>query len=365
MNQLFAVSLARMTEDPNDPLVRERIAARPVRTRGRGNAVTVRGAERATDAAPLTISVDLKGIDRRARSAHARNDRRRLATSSRATVARSTTRWAAASAVGAAGGGRGAAGGDNSQNGLYSVSIDGRDRRRIAAGTFAGMQPTADRRASTSAARCARRPRMRRRRVAVAPPVVGFPIERLDDRRGRSRRAAAGATQAGARRRRRRGEQVNFAFNVRVDRRDEWKQILDESYRVMKYRYYDPKMHGKDWAAIYASYSPLLKYAGTNEDVYDIANAMIGELSSSHTGVSGPSSVNVPARLHDALPRLRDGAGERQVSRDARLSRRPGRQGLDRHQQWRLRARHRRTGRQGRRRLLEDPQPDARTNTSR
>jgi tricorn protease len=44
----------------------------------------------------------------------------------------------------------------------------------------------------------------------------------------------------------------------------------------MKYRYYDPKMHGKDWAAAYTKYSQMLKYAGTNEDVYDIANAMIG-----------------------------------------------------------------------------------------
>ena len=59
----------------------------------------------------------------------------------------------------------------------------------------------------------------------------------------------------------------------------------------MKYRYYDPKMHGKDWAAIKAKYHPLLKYAGTNEDVYDIANAAIGELSSSHTGVTGPPSA--------------------------------------------------------------------------
>ena len=61
----------------------------------------------------------------------------------------------------------------------------------------------------------------------------------------------------------------------------------------MKYRYYDSKMHGKDWASIKAKYEPLLKYAGTNEDVYDIANAAIGELSSSHTGVSGPPSFTV------------------------------------------------------------------------
>ncbi|MGH7615591.1 MAG: S41 family peptidase, partial [Gemmatimonadaceae bacterium] len=100
--------------------------------------------------------------------------------------------------------------------------------------------------------------------------------------------AAGGGAAAGA------GEAITFALNVRVDRRDEWKQMLDESYRVMKYRYYDANMHGKDWTAIYNKYATLLKYAGTNEDVYDIANAMIGELNTSHTGVSGPASIDVP-----------------------------------------------------------------------
>jgi len=60
----------------------------------------------------------------------------------------------------------------------------------------------------------------------------------------------------------------------------------------MKYRFYDPDMHGKDWDAIKRTYKPMLKYAGSNEDVYDLANEMIGELNASHTGVSGPSSVS-------------------------------------------------------------------------
>src|SRR5262249_58241656 len=104
---------------------------------------------------------------------------------------------------------------------------------------------------------------------------------------GGAGRAGAGTAGGGA------GEQVNFNFSVRVDRRDEWKQLLDESYRVMKYRYYDATMHGKDWPAIYTRYSTLLADAGTNEVVYDIANAMIGELSISHTGGTGPPSVTI------------------------------------------------------------------------
>jgi tricorn protease len=62
----------------------------------------------------------------------------------------------------------------------------------------------------------------------------------------------------------------------------------------MKYRFYDAKMHGRDWDAIKAKYKPFLRYAGANEDVYELANEMIGELNASHTGVSGPSSRTMP-----------------------------------------------------------------------
>jgi tricorn protease len=294
-NQLFAVSLDRLSEDPNDPLVRERQR----RAAGGGGARGGRGGAGAADSmnttngsGPMTIAVDLRGIDRRAvqltrgggvGSWFLSRDGR-------------TVYYAIGGGGGRGGGGRGNAaggGGDSAQNGLYSVGLDGRDRRRIAAGTFAGMQPTADRRTIYFRGQV-RAPAGDD--ASGAPPAVGFPVERLTvgagtpvgggGNAGRGGNAAAGTNAA--------GEQVNFTFNVRVDRRAEWKQILDESYRVMKYRYYDPKMHGKDWAAIYAKYAPLVKYAGTNEDVYDIANAMIGELSSSHTGVSGPSSAPVP-----------------------------------------------------------------------
>ena len=49
-------------------------------------------------------------------------------------------------------------------------------------------------------------------------------------------------------------------------------------------------MHGRDRNAIRAKYEPLLEYVGENQDVYDLANEMIGELNASHTGVSGPPS---------------------------------------------------------------------------
>jgi tricorn protease len=87
-----------------------------------------------------------------------------------------------------------------------------------------------------------------------------------------------------------RNDRVAFTFPIRVEREAEWKQMFEETWRVMKYRYYNPAMNGKDWAAARAKYEPMLDYVGTNEDVYDLGNAMIGELSSSHTGMSGPPS---------------------------------------------------------------------------
>jgi tricorn protease len=72
----------------------------------------------------------------------------------------------------------------------------------------------------------------------------------------------------------------------------------------MKYQFYDEKMHGTDWDTVKASYEPLLQYVGENDDVYDIANEMIGELNASHTGVSGPASREMPAAYTTRLTGL-------------------------------------------------------------
>lgn len=289
-NQLYAVTLSKISEDPNDPLVRERIRGAAVAAGGRGG----RGGAPVDDAIPADFAIhpDVSGIDRRA-----------IALTTGANGVGSfflsrdgkTVFYAIGGGGGRGGAGRGgAAAADPAANGLYSVSLDGRDRRRIASGTFTGIQPTADRRTIYYRGQIPAAAGGGRGRGGI--PEVGFPIERLavgagtpigGTATGGGAATTAGTGRGGG------GEPIAFAFSVKVDRRQEWQQIFDESYRVMKYRYYDPKMHGKDWAAIKAKYQPLLKYAGTNEDVYDIANAAIGELSSSHTGVSGPPSFAV------------------------------------------------------------------------
>jgi tricorn protease len=267
--QLFAVSLTRRTEDPNDPLVRER--TRPARPRGARGGGGARDAEGGDDApAAAAIAVDPAGIDRRAVQ---------LTRGSPGVSSFFLSRdgrmvyFATGGGFGGFGGfGRGAEGNDG-ERGLFSVGIDGRDRRRIAEGAFAGLTPTADRQMVFFRAPA------RGGDDDDGPPGGGrgFQIQKL---------ALGGGTP--------RPENIRFDFTIRVDRAAEWKQIFEESWRVMKYRFYDADMHGYDWDAIKRRYVPLLADVGSNEDVYDVANAMIGELNASHTGVRGPSTRSMP-----------------------------------------------------------------------
>lgn len=87
-------------------------------------------------------------------------------------------------------------------------------------------------------------------------------------------------------------KRLTFSYTFAVEKQHEWNQIFGECWRVMKYYFYDENMHGYDWDAIKTEYQPLLPYLSSYQDVYDLANLMIGELNASHTGVSGPTRPN-------------------------------------------------------------------------
>jgi len=97
--------------------------------------------------------------------------------------------------------------------------------------------------------------------------------------------AGAGAvTPAGPGGRRR----INFNVRVRIDRSAEWAEMFDDGWRTMKYRFYDPQMHGMDWDAARAKYRPLVDHVGDRQELLNIINEMIGELNASHTGAAPP-----------------------------------------------------------------------------
>jgi tricorn protease len=100
--------------------------------------------------------------------------------------------------------------------------------------------------------------------------------------RGAGRGApTAGAAPAGSPRR------VMFTARVEIDRRAQYRQVFDESWRVMKHRFYAEDMHGVDWANVKKVYQPLLEHVADQEELHTVINQMIGELNASHTGISG------------------------------------------------------------------------------
>ncbi len=83
-------------------------------------------------------------------------------------------------------------------------------------------------------------------------------------------------------------ESINTSdVKVLVDRKAEWKQIFDESWRQMRYFFYDSNMHGVDWPAMKAKYEVLLPYVNHRADLSYIIGEMIGELSIGHAYVGG------------------------------------------------------------------------------
>jgi tricorn protease len=284
--QLFAVSLARLAEDPDDPLVKERQRRAAGRTErpdsaeggtasraGQGAGQAGQGGARgaagggAAAAAPEPLRVDEAGIERRAIQLT-----RGPVGVSAFFLSRDGRTITFTAGGGGLGGGQAAPADSDSPNvGLFQVGIDGANRRRLAGGSYPGMTPTVDRRTIFF------------RRAAGGGGGEG------------DEGAAAGSeihklVLASPQR----SERVAFSFPIRVDLRAERAQLFAEAWRVMKYRFYDERMHGRDWNAIRARYEPLLRWVGTNEDLYDLANEMIGELNASHTGVNGPPSRSMP-----------------------------------------------------------------------
>ncbi len=106
--------------------------------------------------------------------------------------------------------------------------------------------------------------------------------------------AAAGAGTRSSEATRRR---INFNVRVRIDHPAEWAEMFDDGWRTMKYRFYDPQMHGFDWDAARAKYRPLVDFVGDRQELLNIINEMIGELNASHTGAAppprGPGSTGV------------------------------------------------------------------------
>lgn len=72
------------------------------------------------------------------------------------------------------------------------------------------------------------------------------------------------------------------AMHVTIDPRAEWKQILREAWRIERDFFYDPNMHGVDWAAVYDHYAAMLDDCVSRRDLSFLIREMISELNVGH-----------------------------------------------------------------------------------
>jgi tricorn protease len=83
-------------------------------------------------------------------------------------------------------------------------------------------------------------------------------------------------------------------LQVKIDPREEWKQILREAWRIERDFYWDPKMTGHDWEQIGKRYEALLPWVAHRSDLNYLIGEMIAELSTSHTYVGGGDQPQYP-----------------------------------------------------------------------
>ncbi|MBB5017927.1 Tol biopolymer transport system component [Chitinivorax tropicus] len=85
-------------------------------------------------------------------------------------------------------------------------------------------------------------------------------------------------------------EQIPVQINMAPDFAQERQAVFTEAWRLLNDFFYDPAMHKQDWAALRERFKPWADQAQTKDELRRVMLLMIGELNSSHTGLSAPRS---------------------------------------------------------------------------
>jgi tricorn protease len=255
--QIYAITLEREEQDPDEPQDRADTAGEQGGSEAR---------PRPPDTAPRTIAIDWQGLKRRTRQVT------RMPFAILSYVVAPDSRGLAFVTTEPAG--------MRSQPVLYTVQHDGRRLTRVLSGGAAGASDDDEQPArgapggglsDLSFARDGRTLYFRQGRGVYA---AGIP-----QGTGTAASSAGGGREATRRR-------LSFTPKVRIDLRAQWSEMFGDAWRTMKYRFYDPRMHGRDWDTMKAKYEPLVAHVGDRQELLNIINEMIGELNASHTGAA-------------------------------------------------------------------------------
>jgi C-terminal processing protease CtpA/Prc len=79
-------------------------------------------------------------------------------------------------------------------------------------------------------------------------------------------------------------ERVGYAAEMTIDGPAERAYIFEHAWRQARAKFYEPDLHGADWAALKKNYERFLGDIDNNHDFAELLSEMLGELNASHTG---------------------------------------------------------------------------------
>ena len=85
---------------------------------------------------------------------------------------------------------------------------------------------------------------------------------------------------------------VTAELDINFDQ--EKREVFHQAWTVVNETYYDPKFHGSNWSDMRGHYSRKVEAARTPDETRRVISFMIGELNSSHSGISGGLGAIAP-----------------------------------------------------------------------
>ncbi|MFO1326306.1 MAG: S41 family peptidase [Rubrivivax sp.] len=107
---------------------------------------------------------------------------------------------------------------------------------------------------------------------------------------------------------------VPFRAEMSRDAQAEIAAIFDHAWRMTQVKFYDPRLHGVDWAAVGQAYRRFLPDVRHWEELAEILSEMVGELNASHQGgyfIGAPAEGDATASLGVYLDDGWRGEGQR------------------------------------------------------
>jgi len=77
---------------------------------------------------------------------------------------------------------------------------------------------------------------------------------------------------------------ISFSGDYEFKPKEERAYIFDHVWKQVKEKFYDPDLHGVDWAYYKENYEKFLPYINNYYDFQELLSEMLGELNGSHTG---------------------------------------------------------------------------------